>query len=140
MAKSATQAAAPVGHKAQRANRKPSVVLVGPPAPVQAPAQPAAVFSVVPQPAAPAQATPVAVVAQPAPVTVALRGGLAIASVKLTGKPYRCGAAHNTAWWAQCTQAVATGGGQAQVAALVAAGVPAIFVGYVVRRGYMQAA
>jgi hypothetical protein len=86
-------------------------------------------------PAAPA--APVAAPAAPAPAVVPLRGGLAIASVKLTGKAYRVGAPHNQAWWQQCQSAVAAGNGQASVAALVQAGVPAIFVGYVVRRGYM---
>jgi type IV secretory pathway protease TraF len=78
--------------------------------------------------AAPAAAAP----------TVAIRGGLAIAAVRLTGKRYNVTAGHNVGWWQQCQQAA--GGGTASVAALVQAGVPAIFVGYVVRRGYMVAA
>lgn len=75
--------------------------------------------------------------ATPAPVTVALRGGMAIAAVRLTNKPYRVGAPHNVAWWQQCTQAIAQGNGSTTVQALLQAGVPAPFVGYVVRRGYM---
>ena len=74
-----------------------------------------------------------------APV-VAVRGGLAIATVKLTGKAYRVGCPHNAAWWQQCVQAIDKETGTAAVADRVKAGVPAIFVGYVVRRGYMAAA
>ncbi len=88
--------------------------------------------------AAPALAVPNAAPV-PAP-TVALRGGLAIQAVALTGKPYRVTAAHNVAWWQQVQVAVAAGQGQATVQALVAAGVPAIMVGYLVRRGYCKAA
>lgn len=85
------------------------------------------------------QAAPAAVVA-PAPVAkapvVAVRGGLAIATVRLTGKQYRVAASHNKGWWDKITAACATDK-QAGVAALVQAGVPAIFVGYAVRRGYL---
>jgi hypothetical protein len=101
----------------------------------QAPAQPA------PQAPAPdagyGTATPAPQAPATPPAVVAVRGGLAIAAVRLTGKVYRVGATHNAGWWNQCTQAVAAGGGSASVADLVKAGVPAIFVGYVVRRGYM---
>lgn len=76
----------------------------------------------------------------PKPAVVPVRGGLAIAQVKLTGKAYRVGAAHNAAWWKQCVDACTNEQGVTSVAALVAAGVPAIFVGYVVRRGYMAPA
>ena len=76
-----------------------------------------------------------------APPVVALRGGPAIASVKLTGKNYRVGAKHNQEWWALCQKACAEGNGTASVEKLVKdLDVPAIFVGYVIRRGYMQAA
>lgn len=89
----------------------------------------------------PAPVAPPVVAAAPAPVqTVALRGGLAIAKVKLTGKVYRVGAAHNQAWWKQVTDGVTAGKGEASVSELVKAGVPAIFVGYVVRRGYLASA
>ncbi len=74
--------------------------------------------------------------ATPAPV-VALRGGLAIAAVALTGKPYRTAAAHNRDWWAAIGTAVAAGNGTATVTDLLAAKVPAHFVGYCVRRGYL---
>ena len=70
------------------------------------------------------------------PVTVALRGGPAVQMVQLTGKPYRTAAAHNQAWW----QTIVTAGPQASVAAILEAGVPAHFVGYAIRRGYLQAA
>jgi hypothetical protein len=137
MAKQAT----PAGHKAQAANRKPSKGTATQPAAqapaTQAPAQPA---QAAPQPVAGyGTATPAPQAPAPAPAApvVAVRGGLAIAAVRLTGKVYRVGATHNAGWWAQCTQAVAAGGGTASVQALVQAGVPAIFVGYVVRRGYM---
>jgi hypothetical protein len=110
MAKQHTPAA---GHKAQAAARKPST---GTTTQAAAPAAPAA------------------------PATVALRGGLAIAQVKLTGKQYRVGAAHNQGWWQLVQAGVQAGNGTAAVASLVKAGVPATFVGYVVRRGYAAAA
>ena len=80
---------------------------------------------------------PVAPVPAPAPAAaaVALRGGLAVVAVAL-GKPYRVQAGHNLQWLTQVQQAVAAGGGSASVQALLAAGVPAPFVGYMVRRGY----
>jgi hypothetical protein len=89
-----------------------------------------------------APATPPAPVAAApaAPATVALRGGLAISTVKLTGKQYRVGAEHNQKWWALVAAGVQAGQGTAAVADLVKAGVPATFVGYVVRRGYAAAA
>jgi hypothetical protein len=80
------------------------------------------------------QAPAANVVAAPAPV-VALRGGLAIAAVTLTGKPYRTKAQHNAQWWQQIT--AAQGG---SVTALLAAGVPSHFVAYTVRRGYLAPA
>lgn len=91
-----------------------------------------------------APAPTVAPVAAPTPV-VALRGGLEVAAVAATGKPYRTAAAHNAAWWAAIGAALATGNGTAGVAALCAQapagpGVPAHFVGYCVRRGYLAAA
>lgn len=73
--------------------------------------------------------------AQDKPQAVALRGGAAVASVKLTGKPYKSAAKHNTDWWAQITKA--QGGA---VTDLVKAGVPTHFIGYTMRRGYLQAA
>lgn len=113
--KSSTPAAAPSLAASKRASRAPSA----PVAPTVAAA-----------PVAPTVAAP----------TVALRGGLAIQAVKLTGKAYRVGAAHNQAWWAAVQQVVAAGGGKATVQALLDAKVPAIFVGYTVRRGYLQSA
>lgn len=81
--------------------------------------------------------TPVA----PAPAVVPVRGGLAIAQVKLGGKPYRVTAPHNAAWWATVqAQLAAAPNGVAPVANVVAAGVPVIMVGYLVRRGYLVAA
>jgi hypothetical protein len=70
---------------------------------------------------------------------VALRGGLAVQAVTLTGKPYRSAAAHNTAWW-QAVTAACAGGAPATVQALVQAKVPTHFIGYTVRRGYLKAA
>lgn len=137
--------------RAAKAPTTPATVVQAQPAQAPNPATVLAQALAAAQPK-PVQATPatalasmaatLAAVAQPpvqAPV-VAVRGGLAIASVKLTGKPYRVGCTHNANWWQQCTQAVAQGNGQASVQALVQAGVPAIFVGYVVRRGYMAPA
>lgn len=85
--------------------------------------------------AAAAQVAPAA--QAPAP-TVALRGGAAVALVRLGGKPYRTAAKHNMDWWAQVTQAAATK--PAPVADLIKAGVPSHFIGYALRRGYLQAA
>lgn len=82
-------------------------------------------------------ATPAPV--QPAPVAVALRGGLAVVAVALGGKPYRVTAPHNQQWWAAVQAAITAGGGTASVPALVKAGVPLPLVGYLVRRGYCTA-
>lgn len=75
-------------------------------------------------------------VAAPAVKTIALRGGQAVASVKLTGKQYRVGAKHNQDWWAIVTKH-ATTDKPAPVQALIAANVPATFIGYTLRRGYL---
>ena len=74
-----------------------------------------------------------------APV-VALRGGAAVALVQVVaGTTYRTKAPHNVAWWATITgQATAA---PVAVATLCAApySVPTHFVGYCLRRGYLQA-
>ena len=102
--------------------------------PAQATAAPASLFAALLAPAA-APAAPAAP-AKP----VALRGGLAVAAVVLTGQQYRTAAPHNKAWWEAITQACASG--PAPVAALCAAphNVPSHFVGYAMRRGYLAAA
>ncbi len=84
-----------------------------------------------------AQATTPA--AQPQTPAVALRGGPAVAKVRLTGKAYRSAAKHNTDWFAQITGA-ATQEQAAPVADLLKAGVPSHFIGYTLRRGYLVAA
>src|SRR5262245_27286776 len=89
----------------------------GAPAPVQAPA-----------------ATP-AVVAK----VVALRGGQAVAQVKLTAKAYRVTAVHNKAWFDLIGKQCA-GDKPAGVADLIKLGVPSHFIGYGIRRGYLAAA
>lgn len=77
-----------------------------------------------------------------APATVALRGGPAVQRVALTGKPYRSAAKHNTDWWttvvAACQQGDETGRDDVPVAALLEAKVPAHFIGYTMRRGYLK--
>jgi hypothetical protein len=79
--------------------------------------------------------------AAPAPAkVVALRGGLAIASVRMGTKAYRVTAPHNVAWWAHVQATLQAGQGTASVQAVVATGVPATMVGYLVRRGYLQGA
>jgi hypothetical protein len=92
----------------------------------------------------PAQAAtkPAAQAAAPATPAkaVALRGGQAIATVRLTTKAYRTGCQHNAGWWATVQAQVAAGNGVAPVAGLLAAAVPAPFVGYCVRRGYLAPA
>lgn len=89
-----------------------------------------------PQTAAPA--------AQPEPAkpaTVALRGGAAVAQVKLSGKQYRTAAPHNQQWWKKLADAGA-GDKNIAVADVVVSqakpeGVPAHFIGYCLRRGYL---
>lgn len=71
---------------------------------------------------------------------VALRGGQAVATVQVVaGAVYRTKAPHNVAWWATLT-GLATAQPVA-VATVVAAphSVPTHFVGYCLRRGYLQA-
>lgn len=135
----AKQISVVAGKAARKAATKPGpVVQVHPatpaaaPAPVAPAATPAATYTALPVPPA------VAVVAAPAPVAVALRGGLAVVAVA-PGKPYRVQAGHNLGWLQQVQAAWAAGGQVAPVQALVAAGVPAPFVGYMVRRGYAVA-
>lgn len=74
---------------------------------------------------------------------VALRGGAAVGKVKLTDKTYRTAAPHNVQWWATITKACAKG--PATVADMLVSeknpqGVPAAFVGYAMRRGYLAEA
>lgn len=151
----ATKQTPAAGHKAQQQARKPGPVAVQAPAPAPAPAlaqtpAPAPALAQAPAPAAggalAAMAAqlqapaPAPVAPAPAPVqAVALRGGLAIVAVRATTALYRTSAPHNVAWWALVQQQLAAGGGVATVPALLAAGVPAPFVGYVVRRGYLAA-
>jgi len=103
----------------------------------QAPAPVAAPQAATPAPVAAPQA------ATPAPA-VAVRGGLVFTTVALVpGKVYRTKAPHNVAWWQQI--ATACQKGPAQVAPLLVSqtnpqGVPVAFLGYCVRRGYLQAA
>lgn len=78
---------------------------------------------------------------QPKPATVALRGGAAVAQVKLSGKQYRTAAPHNQQWWKALTEAGA-GDKPIAVADVVVSqakpnGVPAHFIGYCLRRGYL---
>lgn len=84
-----------------------------------------------------AAATPAPAPAKPA--TVALRGGPAVTTIKLTGNPYRTGAVHNAAWWKTLSDKLAKG--PQPVAPLLGDGtngtVPAHFVGYALRRGYL---
>lgn len=76
----------------------------------------------------------------PAPVpAVALRGGPAVASVITTGKIYRTKAQHNLDWWAAITKR-AGGVDATPVATLLEDKVPSHFIGYCIRRGYLQAA
>lgn len=123
--------------------------------PKQTPAQAPAPVAAAPAPVAanPAQVLAQALLARaaaptvgtlpqaPAPAqaaAVAVRGGLAIVAVALA-KPYRVQAGHNLQWLQIVQAQVAAGGGKATVQALLAAGVPAPFVGYMVRRGYAVA-
>lgn len=111
---------------------------------LQTAAQAPATAQAAPSPLA-AMAVTLAAAAQPAPATsaqvVPVRGGLAIAKVKLTGKPYRVSAPHNLAWWETLGKLVqATEGGVVPVADCVKAGLPVTHVGYLVRRGYLAEA
>ena len=102
--------------------------------------------------AAPAQASAMGqmaatVAALPAPVatpakTVALRGGPAVSSVALTGAVYRTTAPHNQQWWLALSKSLAAG--PVAVSGLLLTpeqpqGIPAHFVGYALRRGYLKA-
>ena len=95
-------------------------------------------------PAAPVVAQTVAAPAPTPTPVVAVRGGLVLQAVALVpGKVYKTKAPHNQAWWAMLAAACAAG--PAAVNPLLAtqanpAGVPMHFVGYCVRRGYLQAA
>lgn len=62
---------------------------------------------------------------------------LASIAVVATGRIYRPEAPLNVGWWATIKQALAVKPAGASVAQLVADGVPAEFIGYVVRRGYL---
>jgi hypothetical protein len=92
-------------------------------------------------------ASPLPTVATPAaapaakPATVALRGGAAVAQVRLSGKQYRTAAPHNQQWWKTLSEAGA-GDKAVAVAEVVVSqqrpqGVPAHFIGYCLRRGYL---
>lgn len=120
----------------KQANKQANKSATQAPAPAtQAPAASGSLAALV----ATVTATPTPVASAPAVVPV--RGGLAIAQVKLGGKPYRVTAPHNAAWWSTVqAQLAAAPNGVAPVAAVVAAGVPVIMVGYLVRRGYLVAA
>ena len=142
-----TTKSAPVGIQARKASRKPvtlaPVALAPTPTGQQALAAlaqalaPAATYTALPTPAAPSTVpAPVAPVGSALPpVAVALRGGLAVVAVA-PGKPYRVQAGHNLTWLQQVQAVWAVGGNVAAVQALLVAGVPAPFVGYMVRRGY----
>lgn len=85
-------------------------------------------------------AAPVAKAAKP--VQVALRGGPVVTTIKLSGKPYRTGAAHNTEWWSAITAACAKGPAEVSKLLLTAdnpKGVPSHFIGYTLKRGYLVA-
>lgn len=87
-----------------------------------------------------AKAAPATAKAAPAaPVVIVQPSGRLPVAVLPTGAVYRVGCAHNKAWWETMCAAMAQGK-PAQVPALVAAGVPPAFIGYVVRRGYAKAA
>ena len=77
-----------------------------------------------------------------APATpVALRGGAAVATVQVRpGAVYRTKAPHNQAWWATVVAQATMQ--PTPVAVLCAAphAVPSHFVGYCLRRGYLQGA
>lgn len=91
------------------------------------------------QTALPSATTPVVPATAPKAPVVALRGGAAISHVKLGAANYRVTAPHNVAWWATVNQQLSANNGVAPVADILKAGVPAIMVGYLVRRGYLAA-
>ena len=81
--------------------------------------------------------------AAPAPKVVqavALRGGLAVASVKVGPKNYRVKAKHNAEWAATIAGLLTKGKGTTTVKEIMAEGIPATMVGYMVRRGYLAQA
>lgn len=79
------------------------------------------------------------VAAPKAAKVVALRGGPAVSTVKLTGVAYRVQAPHNVAWWDAVNKCIAAGKGSAAVTDIIKAGPPATMVGYLIRRGYLAA-
>ena len=88
----------------------------------------------------PTVAAPVIPVATPKAKVVALRGGPAIATVKLGAKNYRVTAQHNIDWWATVTrQLAASENGQVAVTALLEAKIPGTMIRYLVSRGYLAA-
>lgn len=113
-------------------------VLSLPSAPAKAASsKPAQVASPLPTVATP----PAAPAPAPKPATVALRGGAAVASVKLAGKVYRTAAPHNQQWWKVLSEA---GAGEKTIPVASVAvsptnpqGVPLHFIGYCLRRGYL---
>ena len=76
-----------------------------------------------------------------APVTIALRGGPAVSQVALTGAVYRTTAPHNQQWWLALSAKLKDT--TLPVAGLLLNetnkdGVPAHFIGYALRRGYLK--
>lgn len=99
----------------------------------------AAPTSAMAQMAATVQATPEP--AKTAPKTIALRGGQAVSQVALTGAPYRTGAPHNAQWWDTLCKSLKEGPQPVTTLLLSQAqpqGVPAHFIGYALRRGYLK--
>ena len=146
MAKQAntTGVAVVADNAARKASTKPSKGTSTKPA-TQAPAGPLAAL------AATLAATPAPVAAKPA-VQATVRGLPTHVSVR-AGATYRTKAEHCVARWAAVVAACAAGGGKASTAALMAPctagaqahnytgpGVPAHFITYCVRRGYLAGA
>lgn len=74
--------------------------------------------------------------------TVALRGGQAVANIKLSGTAYRTAAPHNAVMWSYLQAQLAKGPVAVATVLQTTAnpqGVPGHFVGYALRRGYLQA-
>lgn len=92
--------------------------------------------------AATVASTPQAAPVASKPQTVALRGGIAVTNIALTGTPYRVGAPHNAVMWAYLQKQLEKG--PVAVSSVLqtptnTAGVPGHFVGYALRRGYLKA-
>lgn len=76
--------------------------------------------------------------ADASPAAVTLRGQGAVGTVQIKpGMKYRTKAQHNLEWWNKMASVLDSTGMGVPVGELTKAGVPAHFIGYCLRRGYL---